>query len=168
MKCPYCGAIRLRVVETRKTEGGVRRRRECIVCERRFATLERAVLAVPVVVKRDGRREAFDGDKLRQGICKACACRPVSTEQIELLVERVEARARRTRKTEISSRAICDLVMQELREVDELAYVLFASVYLPLTDLESVREEVERLLGIHLIIRWCFPGANAGRRPQMA
>ena len=99
-----------------------------------------------MLVKWDGRREAFDRDKLRQGICKACACRPVSTEQIELLVERVEARARRTRKTEISSRTIGDLVMQELREMDELAYVLFASVYLPLTDLESVREEVERLL----------------------
>ena len=84
--------------------------------------------------------------RLREGICKACACRPVSTEQIDRLVARVEARARRTRKTEISSRAIGDLVMQELCEVDELAYVLFASVYLPLTDLESVREEVEQLL----------------------
>ena len=102
-----------------------------------------------MIVKRDGRREAFDSDKLRQGIRKACACRPVSAEQIEMLAERVEARARRTRRTEISSRAIGDLVMQELREIDELAYVLFALVYLPLTDLESVREEVEQLLEGH-------------------
>jgi transcriptional repressor NrdR len=146
VKCPYCGAIRSRVIDSRKTEGGVSRRRECAACQGRFGTFERAVLAVPMVVKRDGRREVFDRDKLRQGIRKACACRPVSTEQIQWLAERVEARTLRRRKAEISSRTIGDLVMQELREVDELAYVLFASVYLPLTDLESVRAEVERLL----------------------
>jgi transcriptional repressor NrdR len=146
VKCPYCSATRSRVIDSRKTEGKVRRRRECAACQRRFTTFERAVLAVPMVVKRDGRREAFSRDKLRMGIRKACACRPLSTEQAERLVERVEARVRRTRKAEISSRAIGDLVMQELCEVDEMAYVLFASVYLPLADLESVREEVERLL----------------------
>jgi transcriptional repressor NrdR len=104
------------------------------------------MLAVPVVVKKDGRREAFDRDKLRLGIRKACACRPIPAEQIALLIERVEARVRRTRKAEISSRTIGNLVMQELRDKDKLAYVLFASVYLPLGDLESIREEVERLL----------------------
>jgi transcriptional repressor NrdR len=104
------------------------------------------VLSGPLVVKRDGRREGFDREKLRQGIRKACACRPNSTEHTERLAERVEAGVWRTRRGEISSRAIGELVMKELIEVDSVAYLLFASVYLPLTDLEDVRHEIERLL----------------------
>ena len=124
----------------------VRRRHECAACKQRFATRELAVLGAPVVVKRDGRREAFSQEKLRSGVRKAFACRQVSLEHLEQLVEQIETRVRRMRRAEIPSHIIGNLTMEELRKVDELAYVLFASVYLPLTDLESVREEVERLL----------------------
>jgi transcriptional repressor NrdR len=127
-------------------EAEVRRRRECRACKQRYATRERAVLNAPMVVKRDGRREGFDREKLRQGIRKACVWRPNSAEQIERLTQRVEAQVRRMRRTEISSRAIGKLVLKELVEVDNVAYVLFASVYLPLTNLENMGAEIERLL----------------------
>jgi transcriptional repressor NrdR len=99
-----------------------------------------------MVVKRDGRREEFDRDKLALGIRKSCAKRPISMEDLERLVDQIEAEVHRLGKAELPSRVIGDLVMERLRELDELAYILFASVYLPLTDLESMKEEVDRLL----------------------
>lgn len=146
MKCPFCGSADSRVIDTRTSGERIRRRRECGTCERRFTTYERVVLSNPVVVKRDGRREEFDPDKLALGVRKACAKRPISMEDLEKLVDQVESEVQRIGKAEVPSRVVGDLVMERLKELDELAYILFASVYLPLTDLESMKAEVDRLL----------------------
>ena len=146
MKCPHCSASDSRVIDTRSSGDRIRRRRECVECCKRFTTYERVVLSNPMVAKRDGRREEFDRDKLALGIRKACAKRSISMEELEKLVDQVEADVHRLGKAEIPSRAIGDLVMERLKDLDELAYILFASVYLPLTDLESMKEEVDRLL----------------------
>jgi transcriptional repressor NrdR len=146
MKCPFCGSADSRVIDTRTSGERIRRRRECGACERRFTTYERVVLSNPMVVKRDGRREEFDPDKLAMGVRKACAKRPISMEDLEKLVDQVESEVQRMGKAEVPSRVVGDLVMERLKELDELAYILFASVYLPLTDLESMKAEVDRLL----------------------
>jgi transcriptional repressor NrdR len=134
------------VIDTRSSGTRIRRRRECDGCGKRFTTYERVVLGNPMVVKRDGRREEFDSDKLALGIRKACAKRPISMEDLEKLVDQIEADVMRLGKAEISSQLIGELAMERLKGLDELAYILFASVYLPLTDLESMKEEVDRLL----------------------
>lgn len=146
MKCPYCDSDDSHVIDTRSSGERIRRRRECVSCHRRFTTYERVVLSNPMVVKRDGRREEFDPEKLALGVRKACAKRPVSMEDLEKLVAQVESDVQRLGKAEVSSRVIGDMVMDRLQELDELAYILFASVYLPLTDLESMKEEVDQLL----------------------
>jgi transcriptional repressor NrdR len=146
MKCPFCGSADSRVIDTRTSGERIRRRRECGACERRFTTYERVVLSNPMVVKRDGRREEFDPDKLALGVRKACAKRPISMEDLEKLVDQVESEVQRIGKAEVPSRVVGDLVMERLKGLDELAYILFASVYLPLTDLESMKAEVDRLL----------------------
>ncbi|RMF29379.1 MAG: transcriptional repressor NrdR [Chloroflexi bacterium] len=146
MQCPYCGHARTRVVDTtRDARGGVRRRRECRACGRRFSTMERPLLALRVV-KRDGRREAFDREKLLRGIRIACAKRPVATEAIEGLVDRIEARLERMGRAEVDARVIGDLVIEGLKELDKVAYIRYAIVYLGLEDLEAVRAEIDRLL----------------------
>jgi transcriptional repressor NrdR len=146
MKCPFCGSDDSRVIDTRTSGERIRRRRECGACEKRFTTYERVVLSNPMVVKRDGRREEFDPEKLALGVRKACAKRPISMEDLEKLVDQVESEVQRMGKAEVPSSVIGDLVMERLKELDELAYILFASVYLPLTDLESMKVEVDRLL----------------------
>ncbi len=146
MQCPYCGHTRTRVVDTtRASRGGIRRRRECRACGRRFSTMERPLLALRVV-KRDGRREAFDREKLLRGIRIACAKRPVATEAIEGLVDRIEARLERMGRAEVDARVIGDLVIEGLKELDKVAYIRYAIVYLGLEDLEAVRAEIDRLL----------------------
>jgi len=146
MRCPFCGSADSRVIDTRTSGERIRRRRECSTCEKRFTTYERVVLSNPMVVKRDGRREEFDPEKLALGVRKACAKHPVSMEDLERLVDQVESDVQHMGKAEVPSYVVGDLVMERLRELDELAYILFASVYLPLTDLESMKEEVDRLL----------------------
>ena len=146
MKCPHCSGTESRVIDTRASGERIRRRRECSACKERFTTYERVALSNPMVVKRDGRREEFDRDKLARGIRKACAKRPISMGDLERLLDQIESQVYRLGKAEIQSQAIGDLVMERLRELDELAYILFASVYLPLTDLESMKKEVDRLL----------------------
>lgn len=146
MRCPFCGSADSRVIDTRTSGERIRRRRECTACEKRFTTYERVVLSNPMVVKRDGRREEFDPEKLALGVRKACAKRPVSMEDLERLVDQVESDVQHMGKAEVPSHVVGDLVMERLRELDELAYILFASVYLPLNDLESMKEEVDRLL----------------------
>jgi transcriptional repressor NrdR len=146
MNCPHCGSTDSRVIDTRSSRERIRRRRECRSCNERFTTYERVALSNPLVVKRDGRREVFDRDKLAAGIRKACAKRPISMEELERMIDQIEADIYRLGKTEISSQAIGNLVMDRLQKLDELAYILFASVYLPLTDLESMKKEVDRLL----------------------
>lgn len=123
----------------------VRRRRECTECGERFTTYERVELVLPRVVKRDGKREPFDEGKLRAGMLRALEKRPVATEQVEAAVERVKRRLRETGEREVSSRDIGEWVMEELRGLDQVAYVRFASVYRSFQDVNAFREEIERL-----------------------
>ncbi|MFQ6100594.1 MAG: transcriptional regulator NrdR [Anaerolineae bacterium] len=147
MRCPYCDSTQTRVIDTTHNARGVRRRRVCIACERRFSTVERAILTTPLVVKRDDRREEFDHEKLLSGLRTACARRPVSADDLERLVDRVESQIRQMGKTEIPSRVIGDLVIAELQKLDPVSYIRYAIVYLGLEDLEAVRAEIDRLLG---------------------
>jgi transcriptional repressor NrdR len=146
MKCPYCGSKRTRVIDTTRSEQSIRRRRVCQGCERRFSTIERAILTTPLLVKRDGRREAFDREKLLSGLRTACARRPVSADELERLVDRVEDHIRQMGKAEIPSRLVGDRVIDELKALDPVSYVRYAIVYLGLEDLEAVRAEIDRLL----------------------
>jgi transcriptional repressor NrdR len=148
MKCPYCDSDQTRVIDTTHDTRGIRRRRECKDCEKRFSTVERAILTTPLVIKRDGsQREEFDRQKLLSGLRISCARRPVSADDLERLADRVENRIRQMGKTEIPSRVIGDLVIEELKELDPVSYIRYAIVYLGLEDLEAVREEIDRLLG---------------------
>jgi len=134
------------VVDTRHdAQGNVRRRRECTDCDQRFSTVERAILTTPLVAKRDGRREEFDPEKLKSGLRIACARRPISAAAIERIVERVEYAIRQTGRTEVPSRLIGDIAIEELRKLDEVAYIRYAIVYLGLKDLESIRAEIDQL-----------------------
>jgi transcriptional repressor NrdR len=146
MKCPYCGNKRTRVIDTTRSEQSIRRRRVCQGCERRFSTIERAILTTPLLVKRDGRREAFDREKLLSGLRTACARRPVSADELERLVDRVEDYIRQMGKAEIPSRLVGDQVIDELKTLDPVSYIRYAIVYLGLEDLEAVRAEIDRLL----------------------
>lgn len=147
MHCPFCQSQDTRVIDTsHDSKGGIRRRRECQQCERRFTTYERAVQATPLLVKQDGTREEFDRDKLIQGIRIACAKRPVSAADIDRLTGEVEAALREMSKSEVSSRVVGDLVIAGLKELDQIAYIRYAIVYLGLDDLQSIREEIDRLL----------------------
>jgi len=146
MKCPFCGSDNTKVVDTRHdAQGNVRRRRECTDCDQRFSTVERAILTTPLVAKRDGRREEFAPEKLKSGLRIACARRPISAAAIERIVERVEYAIRQTGRTEVASRLIGDIAIEELRKLDEVAYVRYAIVYLGLKDLESIRAEIDQL-----------------------
>lgn len=146
MRCPYCHSMTSRVVDTsHDAQGNVRRRRECDACGQRFSTVERAILATPLVIKRDGRREEFDRQKLLSGLRIACARRPISAESLEQIADRVEYAIRQAGRAEVPSRAIGDIVIEELRKLDEVAYIRYAIVYLGLGDLESVRAEIDRL-----------------------
>ena len=147
MNCPYCGGTKTRVIDTSRHDRGVRRRRECTCCSQRFNTVERAILTTPLVVKADGRREEFDPDKLLTGIRVACAKRPVAAEAVEGVVDRVEARMQAMGKAEVNAKVIGDIVIEELKELDKVAYIRFAIVYLGLEDLDAVRTEIDRLMG---------------------
>lgn len=147
MKCPYCGSARTRVIDTTHDARGIRRRRVCGKCRRRFSTVERAILTTPLVVKRDGRREEFNREKLLSGLRIACARRPVSADDLERLADLAENHIRQLGKTEVSSRVIGDMVIEELKRLDPVSYIRYAIVYLGLEDLEAVRAEIDRLLG---------------------
>jgi transcriptional repressor NrdR len=149
MKCPYCNHQRSYVVDTRTRESHIRRRRKCKQCKRRFITYERAALVYPTVVKQDGRKESFDRDKLVQGIRKACAGRAIALDEIEAMADWVVDRIQGMETDQIASRTIGELVLQKLQDTDPVAYLLFASVYLPLPDLHSVNDEIERLRTRH-------------------
>lgn len=146
MKCPYCGAGDSRVVDTRPVESGIRRRRECTECERRFTTYEQVARCMPMVVKSDGRREDYDHQKLLIGVRKACIKRPIPSEAVENVVSQVEDELMSYSRVEVSSRDIGNMTLEKLRELDGVAYIRFASVYLPLGDLESIKNEVDKLL----------------------
>jgi transcriptional repressor NrdR len=147
MRCPYCQSDDSKVIDTtHDSHGGIRRRRECKNCKQRFSSFERPVLATPLIVKQDGTREEFDPDKLERGIRIACAKRPVSAEDIERLVGGVEADLQKMGKAEVSSRVVGDLVISGLKELDHIAYIRYAIVYLRLHDLHALRNEIDRLL----------------------
>lgn len=146
MPCPFCGAADSRVIDTRQVGGGIRRRRECQRCGQRFTTYEYAAKMNLLVVKRDGRREEFDRGKLYEGVRKACAKRPISTETMNELVDQVESALYNLGQSEILSRAIGEVVMEKLKELDAVAYVRFASVYRSFTDLEELKREVDGLI----------------------
>jgi transcriptional repressor NrdR len=147
MHCPFCQHEDTRVIDSRVSEDGatIRRRRECEQCEERFNTFETAELKLPTLVKSDGRREGFDDRKLRTGFERALQKRPVSGEQIDAAVRGVVHALRMTGEREISSRRIGEFVMDELRKLDQVAYVRFASVYRRFEDVADFREEIERL-----------------------
>jgi transcriptional repressor NrdR len=147
MRCPYCRSHRTRVIDTtHDARGGVRRRRVCLACRQRFSTYERAVLATPLLIKQDGTRQEFDRDKLGRGIRIACAKRPVSAADIDRLVGEIEATLQAMGKAEVSSRVVGDMVIAGLKELDHIAYVRYAIVYLGLDDLQAIRNEIDRLL----------------------
>jgi transcriptional repressor NrdR len=148
MRCPYCQHQDTDVVDTRKLNEGdtIRRRRRCRVCERRFTTYERVESVSLTVVKKDGKREPYDREKLARGVRTACYRRPVAVQQIEQLVNDVEAALMALDEPEVDSKQIGDEVMLRLREIDEVAYIRFASVYRAFSDLGKLREAVDELL----------------------
>jgi transcriptional repressor NrdR len=147
MRCPYCQSDDSKVIDTtHDSHGGIRRRRECLQCKQRFSSYERPILATPLLVKQDGTREEFDREKLERGIRIACAKRPVSAADIERLVGQVEADLQRLGKSEVSSRVVGDQVIRGLKEMDQIAYIRYAIVYLRLDDLHALRSEIDRLL----------------------
>ncbi len=147
MRCPYCQHHDSKVLDTsHDSHGGIRRRRECLKCGQRFSSYERPILATPLIIKQDGTREEFDREKLERGIRISCAKRPVSAADIERMIGQVESQLQKLGKSEVSSRVVGDLVMAGLKDMDEVAYIRYAIVYLGLTDLESIRNEINRLL----------------------
>ncbi|HFA59244.1 MAG TPA: transcriptional regulator NrdR [Rhodospirillales bacterium] len=147
MHCPFCGAEETKVVDSRLASGGtqVRRRRECLSCGERFTTFEQAALVMPHIVKRDGTREPFDEQKMRAGMMRALEKRPVDRDQIEAAIERIQRRLHASGERELPSKQIGEWIMQELRSLDQVAYVRFASVYRSFQDVNAFREEIERL-----------------------
>ena len=147
MRCPFCGADEDRVVDTRSSQEGraVRRRRECEACGKRFTTYESVELFPRQVVKRDGRREPYDRQKLLLGIVTACTKRPVNIDTIESIVERIEQRLEESGRVEVESRWLGEQVMVELQQADEVAYVRFASVYRQFKDVTEFMDELRGL-----------------------
>ena len=148
MRCQYCNCMESKVIDSRPTDDGnsIRRRRECVNCGRRFTTYEKIELTPLVVVKRDGRRETFDSLKLKNGIMHACEKLPVSVREIEDLCARVEQKVYANMDGEIASQKIGDIVMGELKELNDVAYVRFAAVYRKFTDLDTFMEELQKLV----------------------
>ena len=146
MKCPFCASPDSRVIDTRSAEGGIRRRRECESCARRFTTYERVAPLRLMVVKQDGRREPFDRDKMLKGVQIACGKRPVATEDIEGVVSSIESELYHRGSREVTSREIGEMVMQTLRKLDEVAYIRFATIYRQFADVEDLADEIESLL----------------------
>jgi transcriptional repressor NrdR len=149
MKCPFCGGGDDRVVDSRESREGevIRRRRECVSCGRRF-TSSATIEEIPyVVVKKDGRREAFDRKKLRGGLVKACEKRPVSAAKLDAIVDEIETRLHDTEEREMATSQIGSLVMERLRELDKVAYVRFASVYRKFEDADEFFDELKSLIG---------------------
>lgn len=147
MHCPFCDADDTKVIDSRLAAEGskVRRRRECGVCGARFTTYEIAELTLPHVIKQDNRREPFSEDKLRAGMMRALEKRPVSTEQVEQAIQRIIDRARASGERELRARQLGEWAMEELRGLDQVAYIRFASVYLSFQDIHAFREEIEKL-----------------------
>ena len=148
MKCPYCNKIDNKVIDSRLSKDGrtIRRRRECLDCSRRFTTYERLEEILPMVVKKDGRREAFNRDKIIEGIKKSCQKRPVSVTRIEEFVDSLEVYFQELGKKEVESKEVGERVISSLKDWDEVAYVRFASVYRQFKDINEFMAELEDIL----------------------
>lgn len=146
MKCPFCGKVDSQVLESRTVEdtGAIRRRRECDKCGKRFTTFEKVKGSVIWVIKKDGRREPFDKEKVRRGILRAILKRPVSMETVEEIVEDIEREMLRSEGSEIASRKIGNAVLKRLKKIDKVAWLRFASVYLEFEDLSDFEKAIER------------------------
>jgi len=147
VKCPFCDEIEDKVVDSRMAKEGevIRRRRECLGCKRRYTTYERVEEILPVVVKKDGRREPFDRAKILSGLKKACEKRPISTATIEAVTDQIEKRIQEMGESEIESRIVGEEVMKELHQLDQVAYVRFASVYREFKDIDQFMDELKSL-----------------------
>ena len=147
MFCPFCSEIDTKVIDSRLVSDGhqVRRRRECLSCHERYTTFESAELVMPKIIKRDGSREPFNEDKMRSGLVRALEKRPVSVERVELSINKVKSTLRATGEREISSEMLGNIIMEQLKELDKVAYVRFASVYRSFEDIKEFGEEIARL-----------------------
>lgn len=148
MKCPYCGFEESKVIDSRSADDGerIRRRRECLGCGKRFTTHEIVETVPVIVIKRDKSREAFDRNKLTNGLLRACEKRPVSIQQIENIVNHIESQLQSSIDREITTQQIGELAMEELKSIDEVSYVRFASVYRQFKDINTFMEELNKLL----------------------
>jgi len=148
MHCPFCSSLEDKVVDSRLSKEGevIRRRRECLQCQRRYTTYERIEESLPMLVKKDGRREPFDRQKIFSGLKKACEKRPVSIDQIEAMVERIEKTIQEKGVNEVDSRVVGEEVMRQLHALDQVAYVRFASVYREFKDVNQFMSELKSLL----------------------
>jgi len=147
VKCPFCDDLEDKVVDSRMAKEGelIRRRRECLSCKRRYTTYERIEESLPMVVKKDGRREPYDRAKILSGLKKACEKRPISVATIEAVTDRIEKRLQEMGETEIPSRTIGEEIMKELHNLDQVAYVRFASVYREFKDIDQFMDELKTL-----------------------
>jgi transcriptional repressor NrdR len=147
VKCPFCDELEDKVVDSRMAKEGevIRRRRECLGCKRRYTTYERVEEILPMVVKKDGRRESFDRTKILAGLKKACEKRPISTATIEDVTDRIEKRIQEMGETEIESRIVGEELMRERHQLDQVAYVRFASVYREFKDIDQFMDELKTL-----------------------
>ncbi len=145
MLCPYCSHADTKVTDKRDIDGATRRRRECLKCEKRFSTRENVEWSEMRVVKKDGRREAFNREKIKTGIMRACEKRPVSDADIEKMITKIEEKLRKRGK-EVSTGVVGELVSNELRKVDSVAYIRFASVYRDFTDVSDFKKEIKELV----------------------
>ncbi|MBI4328581.1 MAG: transcriptional repressor NrdR [Chloroflexi bacterium] len=145
MHCPHCGLPDSRVLDTRDVEGGIRRRRQCLRCQARYTTYERVQTSALMVVKRDGRREEFDREKLLGGVRKACAKRPLPAGAVEKVVGEIEEELEKMGRSEVASPMLGEMVMERLRRLDRVAYIRFASVYRDFADEQDFRRAVDAL-----------------------
>ena len=148
MKCPFCGYDDSKVLDTRPTDEGytIRRRRECLKCQKRFTTYEKIEQSPVMVIKKDGNRQAFDRDKIVRGMIKSCEKRPVSADEIEEAVNNIEKKIENSMRREITSLEIGEMVMDELKDLDEVSYVRFASVYREFKDMHAFADELRELM----------------------
>ncbi len=148
MKCPYCGYVEDKVIDSRPTDenSAIRRRRECSKCQRRFTTYEKVESVPLVVIKKDKTRQLFDREKLLNGLLRACEKRPVSIEELENLVDGIESQICNSFKREVTSQEIGEMVMEKLKDLDEVAYVRFASVYRQFKDINTFMDELNKLI----------------------
>jgi transcriptional repressor NrdR len=145
MKCPFCGNEEQKVIDSRETEDSIRRRRECLKCEKRFTTYERIENVEIIVIKKDGRREMFDRNKIKAGMLKACEKRSISIEVVDKAVDDIEKEIRRQEGTEIEATKIGEMIMKKLKGMDKVAYIRFASVYREFEDISSFEQELKKL-----------------------